>query len=229
MEILRGKLISNSNGKRKAEPRSVLSMNASSAPLTIDQHHDHRHLDHKEAPVFGGHDLNMVGVLLHVLGDAANNLGVMAAALVIWLTRYEARYYADPATSLGIAAMICLSALPLIRESGLVLLESAPKGLDPVNVKHDLEKIPGVLAIHELHIWRLSQHKVLASVHVAMLDQSVSEFSELSRTIKECFHAWGVHSVSIMPETALTQMSENYIDECQSKCSSFCKELACCG
>lgn len=57
----------------------------------------------------------MMGVLLHVLGDAANNLGVMIAALVIWLTQYEARFYADPATSLGIAAMIMLSSLPLGR------------------------------------------------------------------------------------------------------------------
>jgi zinc transporter 1 len=51
--------------------------------------------------------------MLHVIGDAANNLGVIVAALVIWLTSYEARYYADPATSMGIAAMIVLSALPL--------------------------------------------------------------------------------------------------------------------
>ncbi|KAL4812658.1 hypothetical protein BDW67DRAFT_193276 [Aspergillus spinulosporus] len=209
------------------------------------KHHDHRHMEHEELPIFGGHDLGMVGVLLHVAGDAANNLGVMIAALVIWLTHYEARYYADPATSMGIAAMILLSALPLIRQSGLILLESAPNKLDPADVKHDLEKIPGILAVHELHIWRLNQHKALASVHVAMLDHSISEFSAVSRTLQECFHAWGVHSVVIMPEIAtpltagaLTQnkgnmsemeVSEKYINLCQSQCSSFCKELACCG
>lgn len=55
----------------------------------------------------------MVGVLLHVMGDAANNLGVMAAALVIWLTHYEGRYYADPGTSMGIGIMIILTSLPL--------------------------------------------------------------------------------------------------------------------
>ncbi|KAL4993481.1 cation efflux protein [Aspergillus recurvatus] len=208
------------------------------------KHHDHRHIEREEVPVFGGRDLGMMGVLLHVAGDAANNLGVMVAALVIWLTRYEARYYADPATSMGIAAMIFLSALPLIRQSGLILLESAPNKLDPADVKHDLEKIPGVIAVHELHIWRLSQHKVLASVHVAMLDHSITEFSALSRTLQECFHAWGVHSVVIMPEiaTPLTAAAlakdqgdtselevSKYLDQCQSQCSSFCQELACCG
>lgn len=55
----------------------------------------------------------MTGVLLHVLCDAGNNLGVIAAALVIWLANYEARYYADPGTSMGIGMMIILSSIPL--------------------------------------------------------------------------------------------------------------------
>lgn len=55
----------------------------------------------------------MTGVLLHVLCDAANNLGVMAAALVIWLAKYDGRYYADPGVGMGIALMIILSSIPL--------------------------------------------------------------------------------------------------------------------
>jgi zinc transporter 1 len=55
----------------------------------------------------------MAGVLLHVLSDAANNLGVIAAALVIWLAKYDGRYYADPGVSMGIAIMIIISSIPL--------------------------------------------------------------------------------------------------------------------
>lgn len=54
-----------------------------------------------------------MGVLIHVLCDAANNLGVIAAALVIWLAKYDGRYYADPGVSMGIALMIMLSSIPL--------------------------------------------------------------------------------------------------------------------
>ena len=99
-----------------------------------------------------------MGVMLHVMGDAANNLGVMVAALVIWLTHYEGRYYADPATSMGIGFMIILTALPLsmscishiqtcfylprpVRNAGHILLESLPNGIDPDDVKHDLENV----------------------------------------------------------------------------------------
>lgn len=55
----------------------------------------------------------MMGVLIHVVGDAGNNLGVMAAALVTWLAHYGGRFYADPAASMGIALMILASSIPL--------------------------------------------------------------------------------------------------------------------
>jgi zinc transporter 1 len=77
--------------------------------------HSHSH-DHSHEHGLGGHDhedLGMMGVLLHVLCDAANNLGVMAAALVIWLAKYDGRYYADPGVSMGIGLMIILSSIPL--------------------------------------------------------------------------------------------------------------------
>ena len=60
-----------------------------------------------------GHDLGMMGVLLHVIGDAANNVGVIIAATIIWKARYTARFYADPAVSMAIAFMILLSSIPL--------------------------------------------------------------------------------------------------------------------
>lgn len=55
----------------------------------------------------------MKGVLLHVLGDAANNIGVIIAAAVIWGTTYSVRFYADPAVSLAISVMIFFSSWPL--------------------------------------------------------------------------------------------------------------------
>ncbi|KAL2866869.1 putative di-, tri-valent inorganic cation transporter [Aspergillus lucknowensis] len=234
----------NNHHSPEVGPHEPVDIEQQTKRKEVAKHQDHRHLEHEEVPVFGGHDLGMMGVLLHVLGDAANNLGVIVAALVIWLTRYEARYYADPATSMGIAAMILLSAIPLVWQSGLILLESAPNGLNLADVKHDLEKIPGILAAHELHIWRLSQHKVLASVHVAIRDHPVSDFSKLAMIIQECFHAYGIHSVTVQPEPATPDTTVVFrgqeesgelasqgkdLDQCRSKCRTACKELACCG
>lgn len=58
-------------------------------------------------------DLGILGVLIHVLGDAINNVGVIISALVIWLAHYPGRFYADPGVSTGIALMILASAVPL--------------------------------------------------------------------------------------------------------------------
>lgn len=83
----------------------------------------------------------MMGVLIHVIGDAFNNVGVIVAALVIWLTSSEARFYADPGISMGIALMILVTSIPLVKNSGKILMQSAPKGVDMDDVKHDLEKV----------------------------------------------------------------------------------------
>ncbi|PLB50582.1 cation diffusion facilitator family metal ion transporter [Aspergillus steynii IBT 23096] len=192
-----------------------------------------------------GHDLGMMGVLLHVIGDAINNIGVMVAALVIWLTHYEGRYYADPGTSMGIAIMIILSSLPLVRRSGFILLESVPNEINPADVKHDLEKIPGVLSIHELHIWRLNQQKTLASVHVVVSDPSVSHFLKLAKIINECFHAYGIHSATLQPEIPgpgevimlgqdaekmeTVEIETKLPGKCQVVCGELCEALTCCG
>mgnify|MGYP001954052972 CR=1 FL=1 len=63
--------------------------------------------------------------------------------------------------------------------------------------------IPGVSAVHDLHIWRLSQHKSLASVHVVHVppeDSSVVDLAKVTKTINECFQAYGIHAATIQPE-----------------------------
>ncbi|KAL1991082.1 hypothetical protein VTN49DRAFT_5586 [Thermomyces lanuginosus] len=173
-----------------------------SAEATLIAHLDHRH-HHSLIVKRPQHDLGMLGVFLHVLGDALNNIGVIISALVIWLAKHEGRYYADPAVSVAIALMIFVSALPLVRNAGYVLLESVPPHIDVDDVKSDLEMIPGVSAVHDLHIWRLSQHKSLASVHVVHVppeDSSVVDLAKVTKTINECFQAYGIHAATIQPE-----------------------------
>jgi solute carrier family 30 (zinc transporter), member 1 len=83
----------------------------------------------------------MLGVLVHVIGDAINNLGVIVAAIAIWKAESDARFYADPAVSLFIAIMIIITAIPVVKHSGHILLESAPAGLSIDDVRHDIEKV----------------------------------------------------------------------------------------
>jgi len=81
----------------------------------------------------------------------------------------RARFYADPAVSVFIAISIFLSALPLTKKTGLILLGSLPPNVDVSKVAGALEGIPGVHSVHDLHIWQLSQEKSIASAHVVLL------------------------------------------------------------
>lgn len=204
-----------------------------------------------------GHDLGMMGVLVHVIGDAINNIGVIVAAVIIWQAKGlgDARFYADPAASMFIALMIFFSAIPLTKNSGTILLQSAPRGVEIDDVKHDLEQIPGIESVHELHIWRLDQQKAIASAHVVVTDDSMSSFLEKARTVNECLHAYGIHSATLQPETISTTRDgeENTaaaaaattgtispestssslrrrLDPaaCQIICSNLCQNLMCC-
>ena len=80
-------------------------------------------------------------MILHVIGDAINNIGVIISAVVIWKAPGEGRYYADPAVSTFIALMILATAIPLLRNCGQILLQSAPIGVNLDDVRHDLEKV----------------------------------------------------------------------------------------
>lgn len=61
-------------------------------------------------------------------------------------------------------------------------------------------QIPGIESVHELHVWRLDQKKAIASAHVVVSEQSVSDFMEKAKTVSECLHAYGIHSATIQPE-----------------------------
>ncbi|KAJ5964555.1 uncharacterized protein N7479_004431 [Penicillium vulpinum] len=208
-------------------------------PSTKHDDHKHIHFEKDHCADSGGHshghgghdhgDLGMMGVTIHVIGDAINNLGVMAAGLVIWLAAPHAgRYYADPGVSMFIAILIILSSFPLMRRAGMILLESVPTGVEMCDVKHDLERIKGVSSIHELHIWRLNQQKTLASVHVVVSENSVEEFMKTAQVINECFHAYGIHSITLQPELEEVEVSDG-ASRCQVICGTVCEQFTCCG
>lgn len=207
----------------------------------IDHHLEHLH--HSLVPSKHGMDLGILGVLIHILGDAINNIGVIISALIIWLTHSPARFYADPAVSMWIAIMILISAIPLTKRSGKILLQSAPLGVKIDDVKHDIESIPGVLSVHELHVWRLDQRKAVASAHVVVSDPDVESFISKAKVITECLHAYGIHSVTLQPElprqrtvaddeatevASAVTTARTSLEKCGVPCGNVCEELKCC-
>ncbi|KAL2870375.1 cation diffusion facilitator family transporter [Aspergillus lucknowensis] len=170
-----------------------------------DPHETHNHAQPKpKEQKHGHHDLNMRGVFLHVMGDALGNIGVILSALVIWLTNYSWRFYVDPGISLVITVIILMSAIPLCKAASRILLQAVPHGLSIDHIKEDIEQLPGVIGSHHLHVWQLSDTKTVASIHIQVDTEIKGEGSErymhLAKQVRQCLHAYGIHSSTIQPE-----------------------------
>jgi len=123
-------------------------------------HHQHSHHDHSHS------DLNMHGVFLHILGDLLASVGVIASALVIIYSTGNWTVYIDPAISLFITLLIIKSTLPMVKSACYILLHRTPASVCVETVRRDILQVEGVLGIHELHVWQLSQTQTIASVHI---------------------------------------------------------------
>jgi zinc transporter 1 len=178
-------------------------------------HEDHHHTKPKSKSSKGhGHshdhgDMGMNAMVLHVLGDALGNVGVIATALIIWLTDWPGRHYADPAVSLFITLIILRSAVPLTKATSKVLLQATPDHIDLQDIKDDIQSLPGVISCHHVHIWQLSDTKVVASLHVQIAfpitDEGGEKYMKLAKQARKCLHAYGIHSATIQPEFCLDE------------------------
>jgi cobalt-zinc-cadmium efflux system protein len=107
--------------------------------------------------------LNIEGSFQHILTDLYGFLGTAIAAGVILASGFQR---ADPIASLLIAALMTRSGWSLVKDSGRVFLEAAPKGLDPEQVGAALVAQPGVVEVHDLHVWEVGSGFPALSAHV---------------------------------------------------------------
>jgi cobalt-zinc-cadmium efflux system protein len=109
--------------------------------------------------------LNLRGALLEVLGDALGSVAVLGSAAVIALTSWDR---ADAVASLAIAALILPRSAMLLRDAMHVLLEGAPAGVDAEQVRTALLAVPGVVRVHEVHVWSITSGEPAMSAHLVV-------------------------------------------------------------
>jgi len=107
--------------------------------------------------------LNLEGSFQHVLTDLYGFIGTAIAAVIILATGFER---ADPIASLLVAGLMTSSGLSLVKASGRVFLEAAPAGLDPQTIGEALAGRPGVVEVHDLHVWEITSGFPALSAHV---------------------------------------------------------------
>ncbi|NJC24448.1 cobalt-zinc-cadmium efflux system protein [Arthrobacter pigmenti] len=139
----------------------------------------------------GGHkeSLNIRGAYLEVLGDLLGSIAVIVAAVVIAVTGYQ---QADAIASVLIAVMIVPRAWSLLRDVINVLLESAPKGVDPAMIREHILRVEGVVDAHDIHAWTITSGVPVFSAHV-VVDAGALNAEGVDRMLDRLTHCLSNH------------------------------------
>jgi cobalt-zinc-cadmium efflux system protein len=146
--------------------------------------------------------MNVRGAALHVLGDALGSVAVLAAAAVTLTTGWA---YADTLASLVIVAILLPRTVSLLRETGHVLLEGAPAGIDVDDVHAVLRGVDGVAEVHDLHVWAINDRSPAVSAHLVISDEGCAtadcgEHGVLDRATVLLRERFGLHHSTLQIE-----------------------------
>ena len=190
-----------------ASPRADVMLYVATAALIVnglsawlihgaleERHGEHGHHDHVSHG--HGHALNLRGALLHLIGDALGSLAALIAALLI---RFGASPLVDPIGSFVVAAILVVAALRLLKDAALVLLEAAPRHIPVEKVRGRVLATPGVLELHDLHVWSLGGGHDAITVHVRGRAGERGLGGRIEHALREAF---GVEYVTVQVEEA---------------------------
>ncbi|MCR9241396.1 MAG: cation diffusion facilitator family transporter [Rhodobiaceae bacterium] len=144
-------------------------------------------------------NLNMQGAAVHVLGDLLGSVAAIAAAIVILYTGWTP---IDPLLSIFVALLILRSAIALARQSGHILMEGTPMGLDIEEIKNDLlNSVAGVEDVHHLHAWSLTATRDVMTLH-ARIAEGVNPDQVLAAINDRLRHKFQIDHATVQIETA---------------------------
>ncbi len=139
---------------------------------------------------------------LHVMTDLMSSLGVIIAAVVIELTGWE---LIDPIISIAIAVMITRGAIRVIRQAGVILMESAPSQISPVELRERVSSLPGIVDVHDVHVWQLGMNEFTASLHVVSDDPADDVITRVRQMLSS---AYGLSHVTVQVESTAAERGE---------------------
>jgi cobalt-zinc-cadmium efflux system protein len=141
-------------------------------------------------------DLNIRGAFLHMVADALVSAGVVAAGIAIALTGLSR---IDPIVTMLVCAAIVYGTWDLMKESIGLALDAVPEGIDPAAVRTHLASLPGVAAIHDLHIWGMSTTETALTCHLVMPDGHPGD-TMLTRVAHDLEQRFAIHHATVQIE-----------------------------
>lgn len=146
------------------------------------------------------HDLNFRALLIHNLGDALSNVAILAGALVIGWT---GAHWLDPALGMIIGMLVLWSSVGILRESGHILLEGLPRGMELAAVARAILRVDGVQEVHDVHVWTLGTDTHALSCHVRIPDMHMERSEKILAAIRQQLEKeFGIEHATIQFERA---------------------------
>ncbi len=143
-------------------------------------------------------DLNLRSAFVHLMGDVISTVGAVIAGVIIYFTNAN---WLDPFVSVLIGFLILYNAWGILRETIDILLESTPRDLDIKKMVSDITKVDGVLGVHDIHVWSLTQNLRTMSAHILTEDISVSAGAEVQGRINELvYHRYNISHATLQLE-----------------------------
>lgn len=130
-------------------------------------------------------DLNTRSAFLHVVGDAAASVGVIAVGVILLFVDW---LWLDPLVSVMIGILILFSSGRVLKESIHILAEGMPEGMTATAIAEAMKKVSGVSQVHDLHVWTVAPGYIALSAHVTVEDQPISQTAEMMIALKETLH-----------------------------------------
>jgi cobalt-zinc-cadmium efflux system protein len=146
----------------------------------------------------GASNVNVRAALAHVLADAAGSVAAMVAGGLVYAFGWTR---ADAVVSLLLSVLIIWGAWRLIRDSVRVLLEGTPNDLDTVEIEETIRETAGVAAVHDLHVWCISEGFPVLTVHV-VLEPAAHGVDVAKRVGERIREHHGITHVTVQPEAA---------------------------
>jgi len=146
----------------------------------------------------GQEDLNVRGAFLHLAGDAALAAGTVLAGLIIYLTHWN---WVDPVTSLIVAGVMIAATWSLLRQSVAMSMDAVPAGMNTAKISACLAAIPGVVSVHDLHVWPVSTTETALTAHIVRMD-TTGDSALLAAAQHELDEEFGIQHATLQLELA---------------------------
>jgi cobalt-zinc-cadmium efflux system protein len=152
-------------------------------------------------------DINVRAAMVHMLGDALGSVAIIIGAIVIHYTGWMA---VDPILSILISILIFWSGIDIVREALDILLEGLPRGIQLCDVVAAMRQVPGVIDVHDLHVWSLASTSHALSCHALIADVPPSESRGILKQLNEVLaERFQIHHSTIQFEHQQCELAEN--------------------